>query len=259
MDLKRLLVRKGEYRLVILLLVATLCFFLGVQIKYRNQYWLIAGYNYASPEEQEAVRKYFANFAGNAMIALGVLFAAMALWLRFGQKYSGVTMLFPAIQISIVATVIYRAYKTGLGTSVVPKKQNKTMLILLAVIMWPALLIIGFVAYTAISGGTTVTTEYFSVGAGITIRQNFADVESIILKEEEPAIGRKVSGTDAGRYLRGRFEAEGYGIANIHLKLGQPPYIHVLTKDGRVLIINRNNREETEALYNNMLQMWRKE
>lgn len=82
-------------------------------------------------------------------------------------------------------------------------------------------------------------------------RIDLADVKSIDILYQLPRTS-KVAGTDMDSVLKGRFRVDGYGVCDMCINPGAPPFIVITTEDGYTFL-NSADADETICIYNNLL------
>ena len=80
-----------------------------------------------------------------------------------------------------------------------------------------------------------------------------ADIVSVELLEELPAIKMRTNGSDTGKYLKGHFLLKNGENCIIFVRYDMPPFIELRTTDG-LYYLNMSSKEETLSLFETVTQ-----
>lgn len=237
---------------IVLILMAVIFLALGIIIKYLKCYFLIAGYNTMTKEEQSRVDiEKTANIMGNAFFIIALFQGIAILFSLFNKDFIAIIISLFSIFIVILVTIIISQKYDGnaIKKDGTLNKSNKITIIVISIFM---ILIMLFV-YISLFGANKTAQVVIGDNKiiiegqyGITIPlENILDVS---LNEKLPKVINKTNGSDLGSKLKGNFTLEGIGKAKLFLDKKNTPFIFINSKDG-LIIINQRDKEETIKLY----------
>jgi hypothetical protein len=114
-----------------------------------------------------------------------------------------------------------------------------------------ALALAGWSIYAGLQPPTTITGfESFYVSNGF-YRDTIAytSMRSVTLERALPRIVLKTNGFAAGNALRGNFRLDDWGVSRLYVNRDVPPFVVIMTTEGRHVAVNFNEPERTQALY----------
>jgi hypothetical protein len=77
----------------------------------------------------------------------------------------------------------------------------------------------------------------------------YASVRSVTLEPALPRIGLKTNGFNAGNTLRGNFRLDGWGESRLYINRDAAPFVVIVTKESRHVVVNFKEPEQTRELY----------
>ena len=229
----------------ILLFTGASLIILGFLVKkYPN---LIAGYNTMSARDKAKVDiDGLSTMMRNTFIILGVLVALsyplMALFVLEQHVLGAV------ITISIFGCFIMVLLAQTFKDRTQKSKKIKTVRIVFIAFIFIALatLIFGFLWYGTKAPDISISSNKISVTG---LYATSVKVKSIELVDSIPKILLRTNGFSYGGILKGSFKLEEYGVSKLFLLAIKGPYIVVKTDAKKLIIINRQSKEETQDLF----------
>lgn len=237
----------------LIIFIGILCIVSGVLVRYFKCYWLIAGYNTMSKEKRKNVdTESLGRLMGNYMFMIGGTFIIGGALISTSFKTIGTILIIAPIFI-LTPYVMIKSQKYD-KNSLKPDGSMKksTKLIIGFTIVFISIIFIFmfvFIGYGTREPKVTVENEKVKIGGmyASTIRTD--DIVEVVLLDSIPQVLRKDNGFDFGDILRGYFNLESVGKGRLYINNGKPPYVFLRLKKSFV-IINYNNSEKTQELYN---------
>lgn len=231
----------------VLLGIGIILLLLGALIKYGGQYWLIAGYNTASPEKRAIIDiRRLSGFMGNCLFVMGVLLLLTALLSYYGYAH----VAFPALVIGVFGVTAFLLFRSQ--TYAQPRTQQKRLPRGLKAV----LIISG--AFTAMIGGiilygmrppqVEVNNRFIVIGGLYSTKIPLQSIEQLELHKEMPRVLLRTNGLGAGGILKGNFKLEELGQGKLYVYQNKPPFLFLSTKEGYVFV-NFKDSAKTIALY----------
>lgn len=242
--------------IITMYILAGLMFVLSIILLSGRGSWLIAGYNTMSKEEQcKYDRKKLTRATGVMSIIISIALLAL------GFSLINAIIFLIVIFVSVIITIIYtNNYCLKLNpdnkvSDLITNKGKESLLnkkamigIGFAIIV---VLLVGISMYFsskppiyAISNDTLViSTQY-----GQTI--NFAEIESVQLKNDLPVIQSKINGLGLGSIEKGKFSSD-IGNVTLYIDTSKPPFIYLKTTS-ELIILNDQSKSKTEALFDDL-------
>ena len=225
---------------IISLIVGVLFLFIALTMRVFKWYWLISGYNTASPEYKKNVDiEKVARLMGNTFFVVSAAWLVSAL-----LTYLGVFLaIIPAAALTLLAVVFILIKAQKYDNNPGMKKRQ-----LLAAICGAVLLIVMgglFIFLYANSGEPEIKIESakLSIGGlyGVEIpRENITRTEIL---EQIPNISGKSNGFEIGYLRKGYFNTKDWGNALVFLSAKTGPYLVIYHKTG-VVIMNSADPEK---------------
>ena len=223
-----------------ILFLAGLFIILGISIKYLKCYWLIAGYNTEESRRNidiEGLSKFLGNLFFIIAGVMGVGYI-LNLWGYNISPYRLICLMMPILGFGIIKA---QKYDNN------PKDSTEKILIIGMFVILSAIMIA-----PALIGPneTKIVIEESNIKIVDTfgIQLKIEDIAEIELKEEMPVILRKINGLDTSNSMKGKFELDGIGEANIYITHNNPPYIYIFTQNNTI-IVNYKKSETTNEIY----------
>lgn len=237
---------------IVFILMAFIFLFIGIVIKHFKCYFLIAGYNTMTEEQQskvdiEKTGAIVGNF-GYAMFFTQILasilgylnYELLAFLISFISILSGVIVI-------LIKSEKYDGNDRNPDGSL--KKEKKIMITVISVFF--AAIVIG-VSSLMFSGNKA--SDIIIGNNDIEIKGMYGtdilidDIKEVTLEESIPRIIAKTNGSNLGSKLKGNFKLEELGKVKLFIDKDKPPFIFIKLEQGYV-IINLDNKQDTENLY----------
>ncbi|MTI96260.1 MAG: DUF3784 domain-containing protein [Firmicutes bacterium] len=227
----------------------------GLLIKYKQAYWLIAGYNTMPREKQKNVdTEGLGRFIGNTMFVLAGVTLAGGVLSELGVVFMPAATFM--LYIPIVIYIVIRAQKFDGNTRDAEGKMTPQS-------KGTAYVVVGILALVAIGLGVlyyhTVTPPSYTIENGVLNisgmygrKVEFSTVTDVELLETMPEVGYRSNGAAIGNAKKGDFRISGIGRARLFVNIDRPPFIYLETTDTS-LIFNAADEAETRDLYQQIL------
>lgn len=243
----------------LIIFIGILCIVAGVLVRYLKCYWLIAGYNTMSKEKRENVdTESLGRLMGNYMFIIGGTFIIGGVLLAMSLKTIGIILVtLPIFILTPYIMIKSQKYdKNSLEPDGSMKKSTKlTLGVIIGFTSIILIFIIALFGYGAKEPKVTVGNERIKIGGMYASTVYIDDIVEVVLLDSIPDVLRKDNGFDFGNILRGYFDLEGIGKGRLYINNGKSPYVFLRLKKG-FLIINYNNSEETQELYNRIREVF---
>jgi hypothetical protein len=231
---------------------------LGYLIKYARWYWLIAGYNTATPEEKRNI-----DIAGlSHTMGIG-LFVAGAAMIVFGvMAVAGFPMLsFIAMLFIPILLCLFLVWKSAKYT-VKPAESSKATTVGMAMVIgFPLLvivvLIIVGIVYSSRPPVITATPQQISISGLYGITAPMENIQEVKLLNEIPAVKWKSNGFGFANVRKGKFHLQDWGEGRLFIHSDSPPFIYLKTTDSYMLI-NYKDSGQTNEVYQQLYANWKK-
>ncbi len=224
---------------------------LGLLIKYKKAYWLIAGYNTMSEENKKKVDvKNLGSFIANILFVLAaIILVAGTMLIQKQIVFAGIAF---ALIVPVTIYTLIGAQKFDGNTR--NSGGTMTMKTRVTLILTIALLVV-------ITGGVIVLLNASSKPAGYTLESEVLKISGMYgkeiplekisklqLKSTMPEITYKSNGSGLGTMYKGHFELEEIEKAMLFVDTSRPPYVY-FEYDGESYFINCASSAETEELH----------
>lgn len=242
---------------VIGIAIALLLVGIGLLLRCKKAYWLIAGYNTMSSEQQENVDvDGLAKFIGNTLFVWAGVFALGFGLMGLGKSWGGyVLILIPALVIHMI--IVAQKYdgntRDAQGKMTAKAKRQVGIIVALLVVVSLGVGILLF--YSSLPAGYSLENGILSISGMYGEDVDIAGVTSLQLLESMPKVLFKSNGSGLGNMLKGTFNLEGMGKVKVFVDVDNPPYIFLKTVAGPYLF-NGATEDETRSLYNDLLSEW---
>ena len=77
-------------------------------------------------------------------------------------------------------------------------------------------------------------------------------IESAELLDSLPKITIRTNGIALGDVMIGHFRMKGIGACRLHLNLDRPPFVHIVTGDGKHIFFNTKDASRTRELFDEL-------
>lgn len=207
---------------------------------------LISGYNTMSKENRKKVDiRKVSLLIRKSFIMIGVIIIAGAFLLNGVGWKNWISLLMIATLLCGPLILMIRMQR--LFPELYPDKLSKISIWIVAVItvIAAAALVCESIPVNIKVADKTLTISG-SYGISIPL-QNINRVERV---ESLPAIKMKTNGFAMGNMQKGHFQVDKLGSCRLFLNTHQGPFLIIYTEGNTPVIINRNNADEINALYN---------
>ena len=102
-----------------------------------------------------------------------------------------------------------------------------------------------------------ITRETFEIKAMYGSTFKFSDVTSIELKDNMPAVGKKVDGSGLGESKKGYFEVDGMGKCLLFIHADKGPFLYINVSNTHI-IMNYKDGIKTKQVYQDLIANWNK-
>ena len=132
-------------------------------------------------------------------------------------------------------------------------KTKVAMLTTISIILGVTVLLSGVLIFGILDPDVEVTDDMIVISGMYKRNIRIQDIREVSLEEQMPSVIDKVSGFKMGYTLRGSFRLEGEGISSIFVYENKEPFVFIRTEE-RLNIVNLREREDTKALYHEILE-----
>lgn len=247
----------AEYiSLVVGISSAILLLVIAVVIKYYKGYWLISGYNTLAKENKKNVDiKNLGKFIANILICIAGI-VSLATVFMFIKQMLAAGLVFSLIIPLIIYTLLKAQTYDG-NTRNPDGTTKKTTKVILGTVIACLLIIavsVGILIYNSSQPPDYIVREDALKIAGLYGGEiKLLSIDSITIKEDIPDIVQKINGSALGNMMKGYFKLKDIGEVKLFINTQKPPFIFINQKSG-LLIINSEERGETEKIYQVLLE-----
>lgn len=234
---------------IVLLIIASLFFAVGICISKLKWYWLISGYNTMSKEEKANVEiEAFVKHMSKTFFLISILnIVGFILNYFFNISVS----IFIVLTVIVLLYFIY--YSQRFNHNPGSSKETKIVLVVIIFIMLITTIPIIAISYSPTKITITDTSIKISSGANASISRD--KVKSISLVDEMPKILIRTGGIGMGRIQKGNYNLEGDIGAKLFLASKEGPFIEI-TVDSKpsIYYINYKDKEITKTTYEDIIK-----
>jgi hypothetical protein len=231
---------------------------LGYLIKYAKWYWLIAGYNMASPEEKEKIDIVgLSHSMSTALFASGIamFLFGIGLWAGFPLPvHLGITL----IPILLCLYLVWNGQKYSVHT---PDADRGISIGMGLAVGLPLLAILSMIAigifYSSKPASISITSQQISISGIYGITESMENIREIKLLPTIPEIEWKKKGFGYGDVRKGKFQLQKWGEGRLYLISNNPPFLYIKTTDSYMLL-NYKNSTQTNQVYQSLYSNWKK-
>ncbi|QNO14205.1 DUF3784 domain-containing protein [Alkalicella caledoniensis] len=236
-------------------MIAATFLLMGMAIVNFKWYFLIAGYNTMSKEQQEKVEiKKVANIMGIYSYANGAVFLALGILNALGIK-AGMTvpLIFFGVSTVCMLIIIQKYDRNRLGEKGVVNKESKGKQLITIIFTGVIFLGVGvLMIYSSQPAKISFEDEGVKIHGIYGRIYAWDSIEEVKLLDELPQINRRTNGSAIGPHKKGNFDLEGYGSARLHVDERKSPFIY-MESNGRIVIFNAGNSALTEEIYKGLV------
>ncbi|MDO1450336.1 DUF3784 domain-containing protein [Rhodocytophaga aerolata] len=231
---------------------------LGYLIKYAKWYWLIAGYNTASPEEKAKVDIVgLSHSMGIALFAAGV-----AMFLFGIGSWAGLALpVHLGITLIPILLCLYLLW-TGQKYRVNPEGTDRGISIGMGLALGlPLLAILSMIAigifYSSKPAIISITPQQISISGIYGTTEKMENIQEVKLLTAIPPIEWKKNGFGYGDVRKGKFQLQEWGDGRLYLISDNPPFLYIKTADSYMLV-NYKDSARTNQAYQSLYSNWKK-
>jgi hypothetical protein len=227
---------------------------LGALIKYAKWYWLIAGYNTATPEEKKNIDiEALSKVVSNALLAGGVAMFMLVVIISQGFAILGPIALFTGP----VILALYLVWKTQKYNTTNPVAARKTA-IWATIFVGVLVLTIGVsIFYSSRPAVVAVSQQQIRISGTYGITEPMKNIQEVKLLDEIPDVKWKSNGFGFANVRKGKFHLQDWGEGKLFLHAANGPFIYIKTVDSYMLI-NYKDPEQTNEVYQQLYANWKK-
>jgi hypothetical protein len=242
----------------ILLALGVFFITLGYLIKYARWYWLIAGYNTASPEEKAKIDIVgLSHSMGMALFVAGIALFLFGIGTWAGFALPG----FLAMMLIPVMLCVYLLWNRQKYTVKAPEYSRETAIGMSLALGLSLLAIMVVLAaglfYSSKPAIITATPQQIHISGIYGLTENMENIQEISLLNTIPAIERKNNGFGFGSVRKGKFRLQNWGEGKLYLISDTPPFIYIKTQNS-YLLVNYKNPGQTNDPYRSLYSNWKK-
>lgn len=233
---------------------------IGVLIKYKKAYWLISGYNTMSAEKKKNVDiEGLGRFTANVCFVIAAIILVASILMLFGKMaISGIVF---ALMLPITIYILIKAQKFDGNTCNSEGKMKTGTKVIISTII--AVIVLSAVGVGVLIYFSNKPAEYTLQNGILKISGMYGqevfiyEISGLELIETIPKILFKTNGAATETMLKGYFKLKDIGEAKIFVDVSKPPFIY-LKSNSKILIINCDDGEKTEELYERLNTEWQK-
>lgn len=231
--------------LTIMLPIAALLVVLACLIRFKKTYWMIAGYNTMSPEQQANIDvEKMGKTVSACLFICAALVAAGGVCLYLSLGLVGFICLLAILPICLTAVVLSQKYNHNPAEGM---QSRLRIIVPTAIVVVVLFIVINMMLtgsqptqYTLSNGALTISAMY-----GETV--SLSDIKSVELKDTMPGNLIKTNGFDLSTVLKGHFSSGGTKYM-LFVDAAKPPFIYLDTASGAI-ILNDETADKTKTLY----------
>ncbi len=217
--------------------------------KYPN---LIAGYNTMSKEKKKNVDiNGLSSFMRTGFIILGLVIIVgyyLFYWLGFLMiaNISFLTFLFCDITFILIKIQQF------------DHNNNNKLLIYIVIIFCfinLSVLVFGFIYYGTMSSKIILSEKLITINGVYGLNKKIADIADIELIDNIPAIVSRKNGFSFNKTRKGNFELKKYGMCKLFLESKKGPYLIIIDKNSKKIIINYIDKSKTEEVFEKLQKL----
>ncbi|WP_346940810.1 DUF3784 domain-containing protein [uncultured Clostridium sp.] len=234
---------------IVLLIIASLFFAVGICISKLKWYWLISGYNTMSKEEKSNVEiEALGKHMGKMFLLISILNIIGFILNHF---------FYISLAIFIVLTVIILLYSIYYCQRFDhnPGSSKETKIVLAVVIFIMLITTIPIIAISYSSTKVTLTDTSIKISSGVNAYISKDKIKSVSLVDEMPKILLRTGGIGMGRIQKGNYNLEGDIDAKLFLASKEGPFIEIIVDSKPShYYINYKDKENTKTTYEDIMK-----
>jgi preprotein translocase subunit YajC len=226
---------------------------LGALIKYTKWYWLIAGYNTASPEQQKQIDiGRLSKDISHGSFAVGGIMMIIGIVANAGFAAIGhIAML--VLPFAFVVYLVTRTQRYQVQAINGSSRKTAGMVLLFLGILFMG--IVAMLMYSSQPARVTATSEYVQIDGIYSLQKKMKHIRDIKLLQDIPEIKWKTNGFNFGNIRKGNFTLQDLGNGKVYMQSQNPPFIFIKT-DESFILINYTDAAETNKVFNSLHSKW---
>ncbi len=240
---------------IIYLAISGFIFLLGVVIKYFKAYYLIAGYNTASKEEQQYMaEKGIGDFMGRQLMIIAAAPLIGLILDRAGFIWG--TLVGSALLIILVFYTVIAAQRFAPPSSFYSSgkvkgrpSNNKTAIAALVISAIVVIVVFGMIFWIAQPTDFVLEENELRITGAYGTVIPYYDIEKLELSETIPRLVKRTNGLSMGSIQKGHFKTDTMSDALLFMRSNSGPVIIIQRKGQKMVMINFAEPEETKGLY----------
>lgn len=229
--------------------IGVILIIIGVVINRFNLFCLVAGYNTLSKENKEKYDiKSYTQFQEKVLVITGFTIISLFFIASFFDKNYLVIDIVTALIIIDVIILMFVSKKFIISTFSI-NRRNYIITILTVLFLF-------CIFYLGIKEPVFTTNKNNLTSNGIySINICYSNIKEIKLDHQLPIITSRVNGFSFMGHNKGYFNSKEYGSVKLLINRNIPIYIYIITKNGDIYIINKENKQQTNILYNSIKEL----
>lgn len=218
----------------------------GLLIRYRNAYFLIAGYNTMTEAEKETVdTEKMGRTVAVMLYLLAGLAAAAGVFFFLGQDTAGLTAMLAFLPVTLLFVI--RAQKSVRPNAADWKKTSRMINGLAVFFVLIALAVAGMIYSNGKPNTFSVENGALVIGGAYGQTVPLSTVSEISVEKSLPSGLKKQNGFDWESILKGRFRSDS-GDVTLYADTESDSFLRLKTADGQIYISTPSDAQ-TRALY----------
>lgn len=240
---------------IIYLAISGFIFLMGIAIKYFKAYFLIAGYNTSSKEEQQYMaEKGIGDFMGQQLMIIAAAPLIGLILDRTGFIWGtevGAGLLIILVFYTVIAAQRFAPPSSFYSSGKVKRKASNSKTIIIALVISTVVFIgvFGIVFWTSQPTEFTLEQNELKISGAYGTVIPYSDIENLELSETIPKLARRTNGLGMGSIQKGHFKTEDMGDALLFMRSRSGPVIIIQREGEKMVMINFAEPEETGMLY----------
>lgn len=222
-------------------------FFIGLGFLVAKFPMLISGYNTLPKKEREKIDiRPHALFMRKTMVIMGLIIIAGALFFHLIGLKDWMFIVMLVTLIVGTGFMVLRGYKFLKNTN--SKIQKWSFRIAVGIILLMIICLID----TGRAADIEVKDNTFIVQGAYGVKIPLDSITDVKITDQAVHTTSKSNGLGFWKYQKGYFQAKEYGGVLLFLHSGHGPYLVIHSTVKRPIIINRDTKEEIEAIYSTL-------
>lgn len=237
-------------------IIAFIFILIGVAVHIFKWYFLIAGYNTMSKEQQEKVNiKGLGRLIGIYSYANGIVFLVMGILYAIDIKPGMIAALVFLAGTTVYLLIKAQKYDSNLSddNGKLHKGAGKWLVVTFSIMG------VTFVAVAILLIFSSQTTKISFLEDGLQIKGMYGEtypwesIDEVAISELLPSIEARTNGSALGDNLKGNFRTTELGSVKLFVDIKKAPFITVKS-NGNITIFNLADAEKTKAAYEEIMK-----